>query len=107
MSTRFDTGFADNTTIGDAIIDWLFNPLYGNLHLSIVAPISVTSAATWSQGDPLADFDATHARGQHGLRRRRSSALRPLRGRFPLQRWVAGCVSATDDRRHRNTERER
>jgi hypothetical protein len=51
------TGFADNTTIGDATIDWFFNPLYGDLHLSIVAPISVTSAATWSQGDPLADFD--------------------------------------------------
>jgi hypothetical protein len=38
-------------------IDWFFNPLYGDVHLSIVVPISVASAATWSQGDPLADFD--------------------------------------------------
>lgn len=51
------TGFTDNTTIGDATFDWFVNPLYGDLHLSIVAPISVGSAATWSQGDPLADFD--------------------------------------------------
>jgi hypothetical protein len=51
------TGFTDNTTIGDATIDWFVNPLYGDLHLSIVAPLSVTSAATWSQGDPLVDFD--------------------------------------------------
>jgi hypothetical protein len=59
-------GFADNTTIGDATIDWFIDPLFGDLHLSIVAPISVTSAATWSEGDPLTDFDGDQRPGTEG-----------------------------------------
>jgi hypothetical protein len=51
------TGFVNNTTIGDATIDWFVNPLYGGLHLSIVAPISAATAARWSPGDPPVDFD--------------------------------------------------
>lgn len=35
--------------VGDATIDGFVNPLYGDLHLSIGAPLSVASAATWSR----------------------------------------------------------
>ncbi len=51
------TGFLDNTTIGDATAQWFVDPLYGDLHLSIVAPVSSATAASWSVGDPLVDYD--------------------------------------------------
>jgi hypothetical protein len=51
------TGFINNTTIGDATLDWFVDPLYGDLHLSIVAPVASATAARWSEGDPLFDFD--------------------------------------------------
>lgn len=51
------TGFVDNTTIGDADFPWFVDSLFGDLHLSIVAPVATATAASWSQGDPLEDFD--------------------------------------------------
>jgi hypothetical protein len=51
------TAFVDNTTVGDADLQWFTNPLYGDLHLSNVAPLSIVAAASWSDGDPLVDFD--------------------------------------------------
>lgn len=51
------TGFVDNTTIGNALYEWFTNWPYGDLHLGIAAPIAVTNAARWSEGDPLVDYD--------------------------------------------------
>lgn len=60
------TGFVDNTTIGDATVDWFVNPLYGDLHLSIVAPVSAATAGVWGEGDPLVDFDGDLRPGVEG-----------------------------------------
>ncbi|NVB38749.1 hypothetical protein G6O69_12990 [Pseudenhygromyxa sp. WMMC2535] len=51
------TGFSGNSTIGDADLDWFVDLLFADFHLTVVAPVAVATAASWSEGDPLVDFD--------------------------------------------------
>lgn len=51
------TGFVNNTSIGETNILWFVNALYGDLHLTTSAPISISNAAIWAEGDPIVDCD--------------------------------------------------
>lgn len=51
------TGFVNNTSVGDAELQWFVNPFFGDLHLANIAPVAIAAAASWSEGDPLVDVD--------------------------------------------------
>ncbi len=46
----------NNVVIGLAQPDWFVDGLF-DLHLTDQIPLTVTTAATWEEGDPLTDFD--------------------------------------------------
>jgi hypothetical protein len=50
-----------NLALGDVDVQWFDGFLAGNLGLSMTAPATLATAATWMTGDPATDIEG-HAR---------------------------------------------
>jgi hypothetical protein len=55
-----------NTQIGDMSGTWFKDPPPGDLHLTPQAPVVLTTAAMWAEGDPLVDIDGDPRPGIEG-----------------------------------------
>ncbi len=55
--SAFEMMVNDNLALGDVDVQWFDGFLAGNLGLSMMAPATLATAATWQTGDPATDID--------------------------------------------------